>query len=68
MVDILRNELTPVQKQRLIDSMSQILNNIGPTDIASLLSIVMTSATLKEAVLKELGSFLLKEMQYNMIR
>lgn len=47
--------------------MSQIFNNIGPNDFATLLTIVVSSTSLKEAVLKELGNFLLKELQYKMI-
>nr|XP_023025614.1 protein C19orf12 homolog [Leptinotarsa decemlineata] len=67
-VDILRNELTSQQQEKLATSIKNILQNVKPDDCIKLLALVLTSTSLKEAVLKEIGNFLMKEMSLQMIR
>ncbi|KAJ8924421.1 hypothetical protein NQ315_007217 [Exocentrus adspersus] len=67
-VDILRYDLTPSQQRRLGEAIKKTVNNVNTQDIATLLTIVLTSASLKEAIIKELATFLVKELNLNMIR
>ncbi|KAG5893126.1 hypothetical protein JTB14_034147 [Gonioctena quinquepunctata] len=67
-IDILRNDLTPQQKNRLINAVNNVLNSIKPEDCITLLTFVLTNASLKEAVLVEIGNFLLREMSLKMIK
>ncbi|CAH1163567.1 unnamed protein product [Phaedon cochleariae] len=67
-VDVLRNDLTPEQKRKLVDSVQNLISKIKPEDCLKLLTLVLTNASLKEAVLTEIGCFLLKEMRLQMIR
>ncbi|XP_018575671.1 protein C19orf12 homolog isoform X2 [Anoplophora glabripennis] len=66
-VDILRYDLTPTQQAKLTEAVKKAVNNVNVDDVAMLMTIVLTSTTLKEAILKELASFLLKELNLNML-
>ncbi|XP_056641135.1 protein C19orf12 homolog [Diorhabda sublineata] len=65
--EILRNDLSPNQQQKLIKHVKAALQKIRPEDWVSLLTIVLTSASLKEIVIKEIGTFLLNELNLTMV-
>lgn len=66
-VVILRDELTQPQKQRLINAVGKILNNVGPQDFVKLLTFVLSNPAVKEEILKEIGNFLFKELSYKLV-
>ncbi|CAG9864244.1 unnamed protein product [Phyllotreta striolata] len=68
LVDVLREDLSHAQKEKLTDCLSRALANIKPEDYLQLATLVLTSASLKEVVIKELGCFLLKELNLKMIQ
>lgn len=63
-IDILKNDLSPEQKQRLVSAVEEIVCNIRPSDVATLLPIVLSRKTVKEAIVEEIGKFLLNEFSY----
>lgn len=67
-VEIIREDLTPAQKRTLTENMSRALANIKPEDYVQLATLVLTSASLKEVVMKELCGFLLKELNLRMVQ
>lgn len=67
-VNILRNDLSLVQKQQLIHSVSRILNNINVQDFSKLLTLIISSAHLKEAIINEIGRFLFNEFSYKVMK
>nr|CAH7719265.1 unnamed protein product [Callosobruchus chinensis] len=66
-VVILKDELTDEQKQRLSQSLEGILSSVSQEDVATLVTLIVTTPSLKEAVLKELGNFLMREFSATMI-
>nr|CAI5837896.1 unnamed protein product [Callosobruchus analis] len=66
-VVILKDELTDEQKQRLCQSLEGILSSVSQEDVAAFVTLILTTPSLKEAVLKELGNFLMKEFSATMI-
>ncbi|XP_072391877.1 uncharacterized protein [Diabrotica undecimpunctata] len=66
--DILENDLTARQKEILISNMSTILSTIRPHDFLPLITLVMSSHSMKQMVIQGLGEFLLKELSLTMIQ
>ncbi|CAH2005899.1 unnamed protein product [Acanthoscelides obtectus] len=67
-VQILKDELDYEQKMRLSQCLEGVMEGVNKEDVAMLVTLIITSPSLKEAVLKELGNFLLKELSVTMIR
>ncbi|XP_050510073.1 protein C19orf12 homolog [Diabrotica virgifera virgifera] len=66
--DIIRNDLSPRQQAILISNMSAVLSRIKPQDCVALLTLVLSTGSVKELVIKELGVFLLKELNLSMVQ
>lgn len=58
--------MTERQKEKLYEHLVNTVRQIHPTDITLLLPLVTKSATMQQAVLKSLVSFLTNEMRYAM--
>ncbi|XP_050292746.1 protein C19orf12 homolog [Anthonomus grandis grandis] len=61
-------EMSEEQQVRLATSVQNAIKSVRPEELVGLLSLVMTNATLKEAILLEIGSFLKRELEMQMIR
>lgn len=64
--DIIRNELTYEEKQRLEEHIVNSVRNIHPTDIAMLLPLIMNTPSLQQAVLRTVTTFISNEMRYTL--
>lgn len=64
--DIIINDMTVREKEILYENLVNAVRQIHPTDVAMLLPLLTSSATIQQAVLKTLVSFLTNEMRYSM--
>lgn len=61
-------EMNDDQKRRLTVSVERAVQNIRPQDCVGLLTLALTSASVKEVILAELATFLKDEFQLQMLR
>ncbi|KAL1502024.1 hypothetical protein ABEB36_007236 [Hypothenemus hampei] len=66
-VIVILSELNDDQKRRLNDAIQNIVNDIRAEDVAGLLTVVLTTGSLKKAVLAEISKFLLNEFRLKII-
>lgn len=64
--DIIRNELTFAEKQRLEEHIVNAVRQIGPADIAMLLPLIMNTPSLQQAALRTVTTFVTNELRYTM--
>lgn len=64
---ILRQDLTQAQRERLQDHIMMAVRDIGPTDLALLIPMIMGDAGIQTAVLRTVTSFVTNEMGLRMI-
>ncbi|XP_063701368.1 protein C19orf12 homolog [Culicoides brevitarsis] len=65
--EILRNDLTPTQRERLQSHIMAAVRDVGPQDLALLIPIIMGDAAVQTAVLRTVTSFVTNEMGLRMI-
>lgn len=59
--------MTVREKEKLYEHLINTVRQIHPADVAMLMPLVTSSATIQQAVLKSLVSFLTNEMRYAMV-
>lgn len=58
--------MTVREKEKLYEHLVNTMRQLHPTDVAILLPLVTSTATIQQAVLKSLVSFLTNEMRYSL--
>lgn len=61
--DIIRNDLTVRQKEMLHEHIVNTVRQIQPIDVVALLPLLMNSASIQQAVIKTVISFVQNEMR-----
>ncbi|XP_063859455.1 protein C19orf12 homolog isoform X3 [Scylla paramamosain] len=64
--DVIRNDLTPLQKERLSSSVLRIINDFGPADVLALTAFTLQPA-LKEKMLQEVFHFFQSQLHMQII-
>jgi hypothetical protein len=60
---VIMNDMTAAQRERLVASVSRVIEDLRMEDIALLLPMLLNSPGAKEAILKSVFAFLQNEMQ-----
>lgn len=63
--DIIRNDLTVRQKQELYDHILNTVRSMHPTDVMMLLPLITSSASIQEAVMKTVVTFVTNELGHS---
>lgn len=63
--DIIRNDLTHQEKEKLQEHIVNAVRQLHPADIVMLMPLIMNTPSLQEAVLKTVVSFITNEMRYS---
>lgn len=61
--DIIRNDLTAVQRERLYERIVNAVRQVQPQDLIALAPLLLTSMTVKQAVIHTISSFVANELQ-----
>ncbi|XP_060536160.1 protein C19orf12 homolog [Cylas formicarius] len=62
------SEMSSNQRRALAEAVTKAIEKTKPQDFVGALSLILTSASLKDVVIAELGSFLMREMQLQMVK
>ncbi|XP_071532384.1 protein Nazo-like isoform X2 [Panulirus ornatus] len=63
---IIRNDLTPAQKERLANSVWRIVDDIGPTDVLAVTSLVL-QPPVKERIIQEVYNFFQSQLHMQIV-
>lgn len=65
--DIIRNDLTDSQRERLYYHITESIREVDGSDLVTLLPLVLSATNVQQAVLQSVISFMVKEMQLRII-
>lgn len=67
MGDVIINDLTDTQKEQLVQHVTKAVQDVHPTDLVMLLPLIMNNASIQQAVLKTVISFVSSELRMQII-
>lgn len=65
--EVLMNDLTDTQKERLVNHVTKAIERIHPSDLVMLLPLILNNAAIQEAVFKTVFSFVRNELRLEII-
>lgn len=65
--EIIKNDLTPIQREKLLEHIMASVRDFQVTDVAILLPMLMSTASIQQTVLNTVVSFIGNEMRLQVV-